>query len=170
MHITPALKNEFQEQISEFFRAKSKADGEKALADHCNSLLKQLPDLLPLLKDYPVYGAMAFHGKMQIVDKKLIASLTGCNTPAAKAIATLREHKALRIAASAKAGWDLLLEKDQEALWGIIQLNAMVPGPVIPDGPLARDCEDEDGEGELNEETESYDEEEGDNDDDDDLE
>ena len=170
MQITPSLKSEFEEQISEFFRSRNQAEGEQALARHCNEMLKQLPDLLPLLKDYLVYGAMAFYGKMQILDKRLIASLAGCNTPAREAIQTLREKKALRIAASAKSGWDLLLEKNQEALWGIIQLNALAK-PAIPDGPLARvDDDGEENDDELNEDdsdaTDSYDDE-GENDDDD---
>ncbi len=169
MQITPSLKSEFEEQISEFFRSRNQAEGEQALARHCNEMLKQLPDLLPLLKDYLVYGAMAFYGKMQILDKRLIASLAGCNTPAREAIQTLREKKALRIAASAKSGWDLLLEKNQEALWGIIQLNALAT-PAIPDTPLARDeDEEEDVDDELNDDSDATDpyDDEGDNDDDD---
>lgn len=176
MQITPTIKSEFQEQISEFFnRAKSQSEGEAALAKHCNEMLQQLPDLLPLLKDYPAYGAMAFYGKMQVVDKKLITTLASRKASAKEAIEILREKKALRVAATAKSGWDLLLSKDLSALWGIIQLNATAPKPVVPSGPIARDCEvDENGDAlsddpdDENESASHYDDE--DHHDDDDLE
>ncbi len=146
MQITPNIQAEFDEQISLFFdRAKSKAEGEKQLIKHCNEMLEQLPQMLPLLAEYPAYGAMAFYGKMQVGDRKLIDQLASNRTPAEEAIAKVREKKALKIAASAKAGWDFLLQNDQSALWGAIQLNSHAPKRAS--APVQDDDEDEDYDG-----------------------
>ena len=146
MQITPNIQAEFNEQITLFFdRAKSKAEGEKQLIKHCNEMLEQLPQMLPLLAEYPAYGAMAFYGKMQVGDRKLINQLASKRTPAEEAIATIREKKALKIAASAKAGWDFLLQNDQSALWGAIQLNSLTP--KRSSAPVRDDDEDEDHDG-----------------------
>jgi hypothetical protein len=158
MQITPTIQAEFNEQITLFFdRAKSKAEGEKQLVKHCNEMLEQLPQMLPLLAEYPAYGAMAFYGKMQVGDRKLITQLAANRTPAEVAIATVREKKALKIAASAKAGWDFLLQNDQSALWGAIQLNSLTP--KRSSAPVQDDDEDEDDDGYNDEEDDTDDNE-----------
>ena len=150
--ITPEAQAEFDEQIALFFhRGKSKADAQKQLDKHCNDLLVQLPQMLPILSEYPVYAGIAFHGKMQISDRKLIARLTSAGTPADEAVASVRSHKALKVAASAKAGWDFLLKNDQEALWNAIQLNShAVKAATTP-------VEDEDEEGDQQDDDETKD-------------
>ena len=158
MQITPNIQADFDEQITLFFdRAKSKAEGEKQLIKHCNEMLEQLPQMLPLLAEYPAYGAMAFYGKMQVGDRKLISRLVANRTPAKEAIATVREKKALKIAASAKAGWDFLLQNDQSALWGAIQLNSQAP--KRSSAPV-QDDEDEDNDGYDNEDDDHSDDNE----------
>ena len=125
MPITPKVQAEFSEHIALFFaRGKSKADAQKQLDNHCNEMLEQLPAMLSILSDYPVYAGIAFHGKMQIGNRKLISRLASARTPAEEAVASVRSNKALKVAASAKAGWDFLLQNDQKALWSAIQLNS----------------------------------------------
>jgi len=125
MSITPKIQAEFSEHIALFFaRGKSKAEAQKQLDKHCNEMLEQLPEMLSILNEYPVYAGIAFYGKMQIGDRKLISRLAAARTSAEEAVSSVRSKKALKVAASAKAGWDFLLENDQKALWSAIQLNS----------------------------------------------
>ncbi|HWL51374.1 MAG TPA: hypothetical protein VNQ90_03010 [Chthoniobacteraceae bacterium] len=142
MALTPEALSDFDEQIAAFYqRAPSRAEAEKELAAHCSDLLGQLPQMAEILNDYPAYAAMAFHGKLQIVDRPLIVRLSHACTPAQTAIDAIRAHKALRVAASAKSGWDFLLEHNLPALWRAIQLHALAK-PA--DGGRGSEDEDDD--------------------------
>jgi len=124
MPIQPSDQEEFNEQISGFYRREpSHAEAKRKLASHSGELLKSLPGMIPILSDYPVYAAVAFHGKFDWVDKRSISSLASKNAPAIKALQEIRTKKALRVAASAKAGWDSLLQESPDALWLAIQMN-----------------------------------------------
>lgn len=124
MPIKPSDQEEFNEQISGFFRREASAgEAKRKLAIHSGDLLKSLPDMLEMLGDYPIYAAVAFHGKFDWVNRKAILALAAKNTPAAKALQEIRAKKALRVAASAKTGWDSLLENAPDALWLAIQMN-----------------------------------------------
>ena len=151
MQITPIIQAEFDEQIALFFhRAKSKADAVKQLGKHCEEMLSQLSEMLPILSEYPVYAGIAFYGKMQIGDRALIARLSSAHTPAQEAVASVRSNKALKVAASAKSGWDFLFKNDQEALWSAIQLNAhAVKVTNTPAEDVDQDEQQEDDEAEL---------------------
>ena len=124
MPIKPSDQEEFNEQISGFFRREaSPAEAKRKLASHSGDLLKSLPDMLEILGDYPIYAAMAFHGKFEWVDRRSITNLATKNAPAVKALQEIRAKKALRVAASAKPGWDSLLTASPDALWMAIQMN-----------------------------------------------
>jgi hypothetical protein len=124
MPIKPSDQEEFNEQISGFFRREpSQAEAKRKLAAHSSDLLKSLPDMLGILPDYPIYAAMAFHGKFDWVDRRSITNLAAKNAPSVKALQEIRAKKALRVAASAKPGWDSLLQNSPDALWMAIQLN-----------------------------------------------
>jgi hypothetical protein len=68
------------------------------------------------------------------------------------------------VAASAKAGWDLLLKEDPDALWAAIYMNlCLAPVNVRVAKPTSQDDEDEGGsEGEDNDEDEDDTEDEDD--------
>lgn len=137
-------QDDFNEQVASFFRsAPTHAEGERLLGAHCNELLQQMPELACILNDYPAYGGLAFYGKMQFADARLISRLAAAGTSAGEAIDAIRAGKALRIAASAKGAWDLLLQSNPQALWTAIQLNLNVSKP--PPTPLPDEDEDEDG-------------------------
>lgn len=124
MPVSPSDQTEFNEQISGFFRREpSQAEAKKKLAAHCSEMMAQLPRMLAILPEFPVFAAVAFHGKFDWVDKNCIKSLAAKNTPAAAALQAIREKKALRVAASAKPGWDCLLKEAPGPLWMAIQLN-----------------------------------------------
>lgn len=151
MPIKPSDQEEFNEQISGFFRREpSHAEAQRKLTAHSNDLLKSLPDMLGILGDYPVYAAMAFHGKFDWVDRRTITNLAAKNTPGATAIQEIRAKKAMRVAASAKAGWDSLLQNSPDALWMAIQLN--LAGWKVPTSKAQDEDADEADEDNLEDE------------------
>ena len=73
---SPSAVAEYEEQVASFFRrSNSKAEGEAALLSHSASLLAQLGDLLPTIRECPAYAGIAFYGRLQAVDIKLIRRL-----------------------------------------------------------------------------------------------
>jgi len=147
---------DFEQQLAAFHhRCPSRAEAEREIAAHCQEVFSQLSEMLPILTDYPVYAGIAFHGRMQIVDRRRIAALSAADTPAREAIQAVREAKALRIAATARTGWELLLAEHPEALWCAIRLNALATLPKLADLPAQDEdecAEDEEaGDGEDNE-------------------
>lgn len=89
---------------------------------------------------------MAFYGRFQAVNLKLIKKLAADNVAAVAALEAIRAGKALRVAASAKAGWDLLMKEDPNALWAAIYMNlCLAPVSVRVSNASA---EDEEGDSE----------------------
>lgn len=122
---------EYEEQVDSFLRrAKSKAEGEAALAAHSALLLSALPDLLSTMRESPAYAGIAFYGRLKAVDLPLIKRLAAQNVKPEVALAQIRAAKALQVSAAAKKGWDFLLGSDVEALWNAIQLTLCRPKPV----------------------------------------
>jgi len=156
---------EFGEQVSAFLRrAGSKAEGMAALNQHATTLLEHLPSLLPTIKESSAYAGVAFHGRFQAVNLPLIKKLAADNVPTGKALDAIRAGKALRVAASAKAGWDLLMKEDPNALWAAIYLNLCI-SPVSVRVSKAKAVDEA---GESDDEDEGYDQDEDDSDDTDD--
>jgi len=115
---------EYGEQVSAFLRRSgSKAEGIAALNLHASTLLAELSHLLPAIKESSAYAGIAFYGRFQAVNLPLIKKLAASNESSVATLDAIRAHKALRVAASAKAGWDLLLQEDPNALWAAIYLN-----------------------------------------------
>ncbi|RYD65742.1 MAG: hypothetical protein EOP84_31675 [Verrucomicrobiaceae bacterium] len=147
---------EYGEQVSSFLRrASSKAEGTAALNAHSSTLLEHLSALLPTIKESSAYAGVAFYGRFQAVNLRLIKKLASDNVPSVKALEAIRTGKALRVAASAKVGWDLLLKEDPNALWAAIYLNLCLAPVSVRVAKVKAEIED----GETdNEETEDDDE------------
>lgn len=160
---SPAAIAEYGEQIASFLRrGGSKTENLAALQQHANSLFNELKSLLPALKDSPEYAGVAFYGRFQAVNLRLIKKLSAPDVSAVDALAAVREAKALRVAASAKAGWDLLMQNDPDALWTAIYLNlCTAPVNVRVAKAAASDEEgeahDEDGDDEEDDEPDTDD-------------
>ncbi|MDB6153204.1 MAG: hypothetical protein JWL90_1657 [Chthoniobacteraceae bacterium] len=123
---------EYEEQVTSFLRrASSKAEGVAALNQHSNALLKDLRALLPAIKESPAYAGVAFYGRFQAVNLSLIKKLAADNVAAVAALEAIRTGKALRVAASAKVGWDLLFKENPGALWAAIYLNLCVKAASV---------------------------------------
>jgi len=152
---SPSAVAEYEEQVASFFRrSNSKAEGEAALLSHSASLLAQLGDLLPTIRECPAYAGIAFYGRLQAVDIKLIRRLMADGVASPVAIEALRAGKALRVSAAAKAGWDLLKSADPDALWTAILLNLVrsaAPSESRSMGSEPEESEDENGDDEQNE-------------------
>ncbi len=146
-------------------RAGSKTENVAALNLHASSLLAELAALLPAIKESSAYAGLAFYGRFQAVNLRLIKHLAATNVASAAALEAIREAKALRISASAKDGWDLLLKKDPNALWAAIYLNLCIAPVSVRVSKIAAP-EDEVQE---HEEEEPEEEEETDSQDDDDA-
>lgn len=158
---SPAAIAEYGEQVASFLRrAGSKTENVAALNLHAGSLLAELAALLPAIKESSAYAGLAFYGRFQAVNLRLIKKLAATNVASAAALHAIREAKALRVAASAKAGWDLLLKEDPNALWAAIYLN-LCTAPVSV--RVAKSGVDEDHTNQ-NEEQEDEDEPEDDDD------
>lgn len=116
----------FKELIESFYlRNSSKAAAEKELKKHSLDLLKSIPEMTPVLKSMPEYGALAFYGAFQI-KKNVVDRLRKANSSGDVAIAALREEKALRVSEIARDAWTFLLENDKDVLWQIIKLNVEI--------------------------------------------
>jgi hypothetical protein len=152
---------EYGEQVSSFLRrASSKAEGVTALNQHASSLLENLPSLLPAIRECSSYAGMAFYGRFQAVNLRLIKKLATDNVASVQALESIRASKALRVAASAKVGWDFLLKEDPNALWAAIYLNlctspvsVRVSKAAAPDDEADLEDADDDGEDEDDDET-----------------
>lgn len=145
MILTTNAVAEYEEQVATFFRrASSKAEGEAALNAHANLLMDALPDLLPTIRECPAYAGIAFYGRLKAANLPLLKRLAAdTSMTSEKAIAAIRESKALKVSASAKKGWDFLLGADLDALWSAIRLNLCRPAPLKAE--KAEESEDEDG-------------------------
>lgn len=140
---------EYGEQVSSFLRrASSKAEGTAALNAHSSTLLEHLPALLPTIKESSAYAGVAFYGRFQAVNLKLIKKLAADNVAAVAALEAIRAGKALRVAASAKAGWDLLMKEDPNALWAAIYMNLCLAPVSVRVSKASAEDEDGDSEGE----------------------
>jgi hypothetical protein len=145
---TSSAVSDYEDQIAAFFqRAKNKAEGEAELTKHAGMLLAALPDLLPTLKECPAYAGVAFYGRFQAVNGKLIERLAADGVTSKVALDSIRTAKALRVAASAKAGWDFLLGADTDALWSAILLNLRRKTRVVAEAAAAADDESDDEDG-----------------------
>jgi hypothetical protein len=133
MILTNNAIEEFEEQVASFFRrASSKSEGEAALQAHASQLQDALPNLLSTIKESPAYAGMAFYGRFQATNIKLIKKLNLEGVASAKAIDAIRTAKALKVSASAKKGWDYLIKTDLDALWSAIRLNLCRTAPPKP--------------------------------------
>ena len=119
----PQLKRQFAElgeQVESFFIRKTEDLGKAALSEHRNQILAQIPGMVGLLREYPMYGAIGFLGKFQFTDCPEINALA--KTSSAEVLEAIRAKKAVKLAESARPAWDYLLEKDPEAMCAIVAL------------------------------------------------
>lgn len=139
-------------------RAISKAEGTAALNEHSSTLLEHLPALLPTIKESSAYAGVAFYGRFKAVNLPLIKKLAANNVSAVDALEAIRAGKALRVAASAKVGWDLLLKEDPNALWAAIYLNLC----LAPISVRVAKVSTEDGDGDADNDNDEDDDREDD--------
>jgi hypothetical protein len=141
---------EYGEQVSSFLRrAGSKAEGTAALNTHSSTLLEHLPALLPTIKESTAYAGIAFYGRFQAVNLTLIKKLAANNVSSVAALEAIRAGKALRVAAAAKSGWDLLLKEDPNALWAAIYLNLCLKPVSVRVAKVTAEDESRDGDDET---------------------
>lgn len=137
--------SEYEEQVAAFLRrASSKAEGEAALGEHSTSLLAQIKDLLPTMQACPAYAGLAFYGRFQASNLKLIRRLATASADSSVAIESIRTAKALRVSAAAKAGWDFLLSNDPDSLWNAIRLNLCRTKKVEPVEEMEEELDEQD--------------------------
>ncbi len=108
-------------------------------------LLEHLHSLLPAIKESTAYAGVAFYGRFQAVNLKLIKKLAANNVGGVEALDAIRGGKALRVAASAKAGWDLLMKEDPNALWAAIYMNLCLAPVSVRVKAIAEDEDAYDG-------------------------
>lgn len=161
---------EYGEQVSSFLRrASSKAEGTAALNTHSSTLLEHLSALLPTIKESSAYAGMAFYGRFQAVNLTLIKKLAATNVPSVAALEAIRAGKALRVAASAKPGWDLLMKEDPNALWAAIYLNLCLKPVSVRVAKATSEDESGDGDDQNSDTDDQDDDDESDDANDDDA-
>lgn len=111
---------ELDEQIKSFFTRKSLSEGREDLRKHCDQLLKQVPQILSLLSDYPVYGAMAFWGKFSFEDCAEVRRLE--RSDSIEILQAIRSKKAVKISEEALPGWQCLCGYDEKLACTILCL------------------------------------------------
>jgi len=122
--ITASVQEEFNEQVQSVYRrSKSKQEADRELISQGDALLGQLDALTPT-EEFQVYIGLAFHRRLQFEKKALLEKLITSAPCPTTVLASLRAHKMVRVATSAKTAWDGLWEKEPQAMWNAVILNS----------------------------------------------
>jgi hypothetical protein len=107
------LTSELSEQILGFFTRKNFEEGQKALHKHCDQMLKQIPEMLELLKEYPMYGALAFVGQFEFSDCPEVKELTLSNADSPEVLEEIRAKNAIQISQDAYPQWECVFNHNK---------------------------------------------------------
>lgn len=122
--ITEDTQEEFNEQVrSVYRRSKSSAEAERELIAQGNALLGQIHSLAESADEFQVYIGLAFHRRLQFDKKAMLERLIVSAPCPTTVLESLRTHKMVRVAASAKSAWDGLWDQQPAAMWGAVILN-----------------------------------------------
>jgi hypothetical protein len=124
-HVTADIQEEFNEQVQSVYRrSPGRLEAERELISQGDALLGQIDALTQSPQEFQVYIGLAFHRRLLFEKKSLLERLilsTPCPTTV---LATLKNDKMVRVAASAKSAWDTLWDQQPHAMWAAVILNS----------------------------------------------
>lgn len=124
-HITADIQEEFNEQVrSVYRRAKGRLEAERELISQGDALLGQIDALAASPKEFQVYIGLAFHRRLLFEKKAQLETLIVSAPCPTTVLESLRTHKMVRVAASAKTAWDGLWGTQPQAMWNAVILNS----------------------------------------------
>ncbi len=124
-HITASVQEEFNEQVrSVYRRAKGRLEAERELISQGDALLGQIDALAASPQEFQVYIGLAFHRRLLFEKKAQLETLIASAPCATTVLASLRTHKMVRVAASAKTAWDGLWDTQPQVMWNAVILNS----------------------------------------------
>lgn len=112
---------ELKDQIASFFNRKEKEAGKRDFKNHRDNLLEVIKESIHVVKEYPVYGAIAFLGKFRFKSgcPKLKALTKGTS---AGLLREIMENKSAQLADSARDAWDHLMAHEPETACVVLTL------------------------------------------------
>ncbi len=156
--MTASVQEEFNEQVQSVYRrSKSRQEGDRELIAQGDALLGQIETLAASAEEFQVYIGLAFHRRLLFEKKAALEKLILSNPSPATVLASLKAQKLVKVAASAKPAWDGLWDKQPEAIWNAIILNAREQNKVAQAAAEAEDNESEENEDEDDEEMNDHD-------------
>lgn len=124
-HLTASVQEEFNEQVrSVYRRSKGKLEAERELISQGDALLGQIDALAQSPKEFQVYIGLAFHRRLLFEKKAQLEGLIRSAPCPTTVLASLKTHKMVRVAASAKSAWDGLWDTQPQAMWNAVILNS----------------------------------------------
>jgi len=122
--VTASVQEEFNEQVQSVYRrSKSRQEADRELISQGDALLGQLDALTPT-EEFQIYIGLAFHRRLQFEKKALLEKLIASAPCPTTVLASLKAHKMVKVATSAKTAWDGLWEKEPQAMWNAVILNS----------------------------------------------
>ncbi len=124
-NITAGVQEEFNEQVQSVYRrTKGRLEGERELISQGDALLGQIESLAESPQEFQVYIGLAFHRRLLFEKKAMLERLIVSAPCPTTVLESLKTHKMVRVAASAKTAWDGLWDKQPQAMWDAVILNA----------------------------------------------
>lgn len=154
-NMTADVQEEFNEQVQSVYRrSKSKKEADQELISQGDALLGQIDMLAASSEEFQVYIGLAFHRRLLFEKKALLEKLIVSGPCPTTVLASLRTHKMVKVAASAKTAWDGLWDKEPQAMWNAVILNSREQNKVAQAATEAEEAEsgenDEDDNEEMN--------------------
>jgi hypothetical protein len=124
-NITDGIQEEFNEQVQSVYRrTKGKLEAERELISQGDALLGQIDALAGSAAEFQVYIGLAFHRRLLFEKKAMLERLIVSAPCPTTVLESLRTHKMVRVASSAKTAWDGLWATQPQAMWDAVILNS----------------------------------------------
>jgi len=122
--VTASVQEEFNEQVQSVYRrSKSRQEADRELISQGDALLGQIDALTPP-EEFQIYIGLAFHRRLLFEKKAMLEKLIVSTPCPTTVLASLKTHKMVKVAASAKTAWDGLWDKEPQAMWNAVILNS----------------------------------------------
>ncbi len=112
---------ELKAQIASFFSRKTNEAGKRDFKNHRENLLAVIKESVNVIKEYPVYGAIAFLGKFRFKSECPKLKLLSKGT-SADLLHEIREQQSVLLAESARKAWDHLMAHEPETACVVLVL------------------------------------------------
>lgn len=142
--VTANVQEEFNEQVQSVYRrSKSSQEADRELISQGDALLAQMDSLAGAAEEFQVYIGLAFHRRLLFEKKAMLERLIVSGPCPTTVLASLKTHRMVKVAASAKTAWDDLWDKQPQAMWKAVILNSREQSKVAQATAEAEEIESE---------------------------